>query len=280
MSEAQAGTMLRAALVIALVGGVAVAVAAQATQQQAAPAFEVASVKPAESVRLSVAPVPRAQPGGRFRADAAPVTSLLWFAYGVRHDLIVGGPDWVRQDLFEIGAKAETDASAAEIRLMVQSLLRDRFRLVAHKELREMSVQALVRTQPDGPPGRGLLRMDECSPAMVNELRRKFPEKYPTPMRGLISGCSSVGLDDLATLLSLEGTTVIDATGLTGSFYYTLRSQFSPAPAALLGRPNILDPNLPALSTALEEQLGLRLQSRKATVEVLVIDSVERPTPD
>jgi uncharacterized protein (TIGR03435 family) len=272
--------MLRAALTIAFVGGVAVGVTAQATQQQAAPAFEVASVKPAESLRLSVAPVPRAQPGGRFRADSAPLSSLLWFAYGVRHDLIVGGPEWVRQDLFQISAKAQDDASAAEIGLMVQSLLRDRFRLVAHKELREMPVQALVRTQPDGPLGQGLLPMSECSPAIVNELRRKLPEKYPTPMGGMISGCSSVGLDSLATLLSLEGTPVIDATGLTGSFYYTLRSQFSPVPEALLGRPNTHDPNLPALSTALEEQLGLRLQSRRAPIEVLVIDSVERPTPD
>ena len=95
-----------------------------------------------------------------------------------------------------------------------------------------------------------------------------------------MSGCSSVGLNDLAIFLSLAGTLIIDATGLTESFYYTLRSQFSPLPAALAGRPNTPDPNLPALSTALEEQLGVRLQSRKAPVEVLVIDSVERPTPD
>ena len=89
-----------------------------------------------------------------------------------------------------------------------------------------------------------------------------------------------MGLGDLAVLLTVgQGTPVIDATGLTDSFYYTIRSQFSPA-AVLTGRAANPDPNLPELSTALEEQLGLKLQSRRSPVEVLVIDSAERPTPD
>jgi uncharacterized protein (TIGR03435 family) len=249
---------------------------------QAPPSFEVASVKRTESRTIGGAPIPRAQPGGRFRADFATVDALLWFAYGVRQDFIVGGPDWVRQDTFEISAKAENDAPAAEIKLMVQSLLKDRFKLVAHKEPREMSVQALVRARPNGPLGSGLVRIDECSPAFVNELRRKFPEQYPTPTGGgMTSGCSSVGLGDLATSLTMvQGNSIIDATGLTESFYFTLRSQPGLPRAALLGRPNTPDPNLPALSTALEEQLGLKLQPARGLVEVLVIDSVERPTPD
>ena len=97
----------------------------------------------------------------------------------------------------------------------------------------------------------------------------------------MLSGCSSKGLGDLAILLSMgQSAPVIDATGLTDSFYYTIRSQFNPA-AAFLGRGAANDdPNLPALSTALDEQLGLKLESRRGPVEVLVIDSVERPTPD
>jgi uncharacterized protein (TIGR03435 family) len=153
-----------------------------------------------------VAPLPRAQPGGRFRADFATVDTLVWFAYGIRQDLIVGGPDWVRQERFEISAKAENDAPAAEIKLMVQAMLKDRFKLVLHKEPREMSVQALVRARPNGPLGPGLVRLDECSPAIVNDLRRKFPEKYPTLTgEGMMSGCSSVGLDNLALLLTMDG---------------------------------------------------------------------------
>jgi uncharacterized protein (TIGR03435 family) len=186
----------------------------------------------------------------------------------------------VRQDTFEISAKAENDAPAAEIKLMVRSLLEERFKLVIHMERREMQVLALVRARPDGPLGSGLVRIDACSPAIVNKLRRDSPEKYPTPGAGMLSACSSKGLGDLAALLTIgQGTPVIDATGLTDSFYYTFRSQFTPA-AALTGRATNDDPNLPALSTALDERLGLKLQSRKGPIEVLVIDSVEQPTPD
>ena len=255
---------------------VAALLGASVAAQQGKPRFEVASVKRAASRTLGANPVPRAHPGGRFGADFATVGDLLWFAYGVRQDRIVG-PDWVRQDRFEINARAATDVPAGEIRLMVQSLLEDRFKLVAHIEPREMRFLALVRARPDGPLGPGLVLMDECSPAIVNELRRKFPEKYPTPGGGMTSACSSAGLGSLADLLSLgQDIPIIDATGLKESFYFTIRSQFSPA-SALFGSVNN-DPNLPALSTALTEQLGLKLEARRGPLDVLVIDSVEEPS--
>jgi uncharacterized protein (TIGR03435 family) len=247
--------------------------------QQPAPRFEVASIKRTDSQMPSGAPIPRAQPGGRFRADIATVVALVWFAYGWRNDFVVGGPDWVRKDRFEISAKAENDAPAAEVKLMVQSLLKDRFKLVTHIEQREMRFQAIIRARPNGPLGPDLVSIDECSATAVNKLRREFPEKYPTPGGGMVGGCSSMGLGDLATLLSIGGTPVIDATGLTGSFYYTIRSQLSLA-AAFTGRTANVDPNLPALSTALDEQLGLKLESRRGPLDVLVIDSVQEPTPD
>lgn len=267
--------MTRSAVVLVAVIGAPLLMA-----KQSAPRFEVASVKRTESRTFSTAPIPRAYPGGQFRADLATVDGLLWFAYGVRQDLIVGGPDWVRQDRFEISARANSDTPADQIKLMVRSLLEDRFKLVTHMERREMQVLALVRARPDGPLGPNLISIEECSPRVVNELRQKFPERYPTPMGdGMTGGCSSMGLGTLAVLLSTgQGPPVIDATGLTDSYYYTIRSQFSPA-AAFFGLTNT-DPNLPALSTALEEQLGLKLQSRRGPVEVLVIDSVSVPTPD
>jgi len=257
------------------VGIVAALLAAPGAAQEK-PRFEVASVKRTESPAFSTAPIPRAFPGGRFRADFTTVTGLLWFAYGVRQDFIAGGPEWVRRDTFEISATAATDAAADQIRLMVQSLLADRFKLVTHIEPREMRFLALVRARSDGQPGPDLVRIDECSAAAVNELRQKFPDRYPTPRGGVTSGCSSTGLGNLADLLTLAGTPVIDATGFTDSFYYSLRSGFSPA-SALLGATRS-DPNLPELSTALEEQLGLKLESRRGPRDVLVIDSVEQPT--
>jgi len=258
---------------------VAALLSASIAAQQPKPRFEVASIKRNESRRMSDALVPRVLPGGRLRAGNASVEQLLWFAYGWKAYRIVGGPDWARQEQFDITAKAENDAPADQIKLMVQSLLEDRFKLVTHVEQREMRYQALVRMRPDGPLGPGLVTIDACSPAILNELRRKFPEKYPSPVgAGMFSGCSSKGLDSLADLLTFErDAPVIDATGLTGSFHFSFRSQFQPAVIARLGGPNI-DPNLPALSTALAEQLGLKLESRRGPVDVLVIDSVQEPT--
>ncbi|HET9192419.1 MAG TPA: TIGR03435 family protein [Vicinamibacterales bacterium] len=181
---------------------------ASVAAQQPKPRFEVASVTPAESLKPLRAPVPRVQPGGRFSAGLATVEALMSFAYDLKPYRIAGGPDWVRRDRFEVSAKAETDAPADQIRLMVQSLLEDRFNLVTHIEQREMPFQALVRARSDGSLG-------------------------------------------------------------------TIRSQFTLV-TALFGVYNN-DPNLPALSTALQEQPGLKLEPRRGPVDVLVIDSAQHP---
>jgi uncharacterized protein (TIGR03435 family) len=244
------------------------------------PRFEVASVKPAGeplSIMGIANSMPQARPGGRFNSTHATVEHLLMFAHDLRPYRIVGGPDWLRKDLFQINAIAGSDAPADQIKLMVRSLLEERFNLVTHVEPREMRFQALVRTRPDGPLGPSLFSIDECTPVIVNELRRKFPERYPTPGNGMTGGCTRSGVDLLADLLTIGlDTPVTDATGLKGSFYYTIRSQFRGLPPGL--RVPEADPDLPALSTALEEQLGLKLESRRGPIDVLVIDSVQQPT--
>jgi uncharacterized protein (TIGR03435 family) len=221
--------------------------------------------------------VPRVYPGGRFSAGLATVEALLSFAHNLKRHRIVGGPDWVREHWFEINAKARNEVSIGEIRLMVRSLLEDRFKLVTHTEERTMRVLALVRAHPNEPLGPQLVAIDECSPRAVNELRRKFPEKYPTAVTsGLTSACSSMGLGVLADFLALvENAPVIDLTGLSGDFYFTLRSNVSLATAAVGGN---ADPSLPSLPAALDEQLGLKLESRRVALDVLVIDSVQEPT--
>ena len=253
--------------------------------QQAKPQFEVASVRrqsePIKAENVASGMIPRALPGGRFSVTHVTVESLLAFAYDVRPYRIMGGPDWVRQDLFAVNAKAENDASADEIKLMLRSLLGERFNLVAHMEPREMRVQALVRTGPDAPLGPGIFRMDdECVPAVVNDLRRRFPEKYPSPMaNGMMSGCSTSGVNYLADYLTMRlQVPVIDATGLEGHFYYSLTAQLPPFTPSGLGRPLSDSSDLPGLATALREQLGLKLESRKGPVDVLVIDAVQQPT--
>ena len=144
--------------------------------------FEVASIRPqSSSVTLTnlAGMFPRVRPGGGFAATHATVASLVMFAYGLKDYQIVEAPGWIRETYFDINARAERpDAPDEDIRLMVRSLLEDRFGLVAHMEPREMRFQALVRARPDGPLGPQLLPIDECSSARVNELRRRDPGTY------------------------------------------------------------------------------------------------------
>jgi len=263
-----------------------------ASAQQAKPQFEVASVKASgpftpptggtwadwiDAVSLKVLP-------DGLAARRENVHSLIINAYGVMPYQIVGGPDWLKSEPFDINAKAATNVPVAQIQLMMQSLLEDRFRLVAHREHREMRHQALVLARGTDALGPGLFRMDvACTPMAVNELRRQFPEKYRSPLgNGVISSCSNRGVNTLAASLASDlGTPVIDATGLEGPFYWAFSAQWPRRNSNLgsnLGAP-LQDPSdLPALSTAFEEQLGLKLESRKGPIEVLVIDSVSKPT--
>lgn len=262
-----------------------------ASAQAPKPQFEVASVKASGPVVPSRGTWTdvinsvglRRLPDG-ITAPQETVHSLIITAYGVLPYQIVGAPDWVQSDRFDINAKAATNVPVAQIQLMMQSLLEDRFKLVTHREQREMRHQALVLARGANALGPGLFRMDvSCSPMAVNELRRQFPEKYLSPLgNGVSSSCSNRGVELLAASLASDlGTPVIDATGLEGPFYWAFRAERPRRNSNLssnLGAP-LTDPSdLPGLSTAFEEQLGLKLESRKGPIEVLVIDSVSRPT--
>jgi uncharacterized protein (TIGR03435 family) len=127
--------------------------------------------------------------------------------------------------------------------------------------------------------------MDTCSPQVLKELIGKFPEKYGSPPDIPIEagtgtgGCSSEGLNTLAADLAARlEVPVSDATGLDGSYYYLLPEGLPPGRSSTLGRSLNVSGIAPALPTALKEWLGLRLESRKGTVQVLVVDSIQRPT--
>jgi len=255
---------------------------ASVNAQPLAPRFEVAAIRPTVPVtsgRLDAlvrAIFPRFEAGGLFTAHQVTTHQLMMLAYDLRPNRIVGGSEWMRADHFEIRAKAATDAPASQMKLMIQSLLADRFKLVAHMEAREMRYQALVQARANGRLGPELQPLSDCNSAIVGELRRTFPDRYPFPMgAGMVSSCSKAGVEALAAYLdSRLGVPVIDETGLTGSFYYTIRSQWPAGPS----RAEVSDPDLPALPTALEDQLGLRLEPRKGPITVLVVDSAQPPT--
>ena len=262
--------------------------------QQPPLAFETASVKPNKSgeeeryIRMD----PR---GGSLTVVNMQLRELITFAYQIQSFQLEGGPDWIASDRFDILAKPErevpsTGAGQDPLRMMLRTLLADRFKLVMHKETKELPIFELVLARQDGKLG------PQLRPAAVDCAARAAAARAgtPPPASSGPPGPGSCGTTmnpvsvrgggaTLAMLASLlEGPAkrlVIDRTGLTGNWdlevnYTPDRSQLPPG----VELPSSIDPNGPSLFTAIEEQLGLKLRPARGPVEVLVIDRVEQPT--
>jgi uncharacterized protein (TIGR03435 family) len=179
-------------------------------------------------------------------------------------NLVSGGPAWAKSDRFDIEAKAEQPTTREQLLLMLQGLLADRFKLRMHRDTKMVQGFALV-VEKDGP---------KLKPATGNE---EHPGTIlPGPAPYSISG-QSVLMSALASSLSGRGQPVTDKTGLTGRYTFTLQylpDTLGTAPPAR-GRPD-----LPLLFQALREQLGLRLEPEKTPLNVIIIDSAEKPILD
>ena len=161
-----------------------------------------------------------------------------------------------------------------QLKLMVRTLLSERFQLRMHKEQRTLAFQALIHARPDKMLGPDLIRMDECNAATARRLQQEDPVKYPFPSGPTKAGCSQNGLRMLVPLLAPRlREIVVDATGLTGDFYFTIKFRES-TEQSLANEAG--DPSIPCLPVALSQQLGLKLESRRGPVDVRVIDSVDR----
>jgi len=270
---------------------VIVSLAAVAIARQAGPvAFEVASVKPNKSGQR--AGNLRGEPGGRINATNMPLQQLVTFAFQVPPYLLAGAPPWIADERFDIVAKLEGNppppapgSGPGPMNLAMQNLLADRFKLKFHRETREADMYALVMARQGGSPGPGLIpSKQDCSPQGV-EARRASPP--PGVFCGMQMGPGRIGLGGfpLSTfvngLAAQVGRFVVDRTGLTGNWDFELK--FIPEqpiglpPGAELPPP---DPNAASVFTALQEQLGLRLQATRGPVEFFVINSIERPIAD
>jgi len=259
-------------------------------QPSARPKFEVASVKPSEGQGLqSVRPLP-----GGLNADAT-VRRMMQNAYNLQPYQIAGGPDWVNSERFEVDAKAGGSASRAQLFLMLQSLLEERFQLRTHRETREMPVYALVaaRSGLKLPPPKegGCVEPAADTPSEWAGGRMAVPISSARPLP--LCGVANVGLQfdgphmqggrvlmpEFVRMLSLiMGRTVIDRTGFTARFDFQMDFQADETtPALPPPPPGALESRNPSIQTALQEQLGLRLESTKGPVDVVVIDRVERP---
>lgn len=251
---------------------------APAAQQ---PEFEVASVKPHPADgdrRVSML----AQPGGRFVAVNIPLRLLIRTAYQLQNDQIVGGPSWLQTDRFDIEARA-ADAPGAPgppLLEMLKSLLADRFSLTTHREQRELPVFALERVKSDGPLGPGL-RVTVC-PDAATDLARPTPCATIQNPAGALTMRGAPFNQIVPYLAPFVGRVVVDRTGLMDR--YDLDLKWTPdAPAQ--GRETAGQPPVPAadavsIFTAVQEQLGLRLSASKDLVDVLVIETLERPAPN
>ena len=258
--------------------------------------FEAASVKPSDPKAPPGGGIQR-RPGGRFNTINMPVRQLIVFAYQIQGYQLVGGPDWISSARYDIVAKMEGDpppvrpgTGADHMMLATRTLLAERFKLKVHRETRELDIYALMMAKPDAKPGPKLKAAgDDCSPERLAARRGAPP---PAPGSGPVCGMQVLPgrvrfggypLSLFASLISNQlGRAVVDRTNLTGNFdfemTYAAPPPNGPLPPGVELPPT--DPDAPDLFTAVREQLGLKFESTKGPIEVLVIDSIELATPD
>jgi bla regulator protein blaR1 len=268
----------------AVVGGIVLSLNAhRPAPQSTTPAFEAASVKPNKSGDANS--MRNVGAGGRMVFTNNSLRQLITAAYDIQPFQLIGGPSWVGTDRFDVVATAGINAPLAQLNLMMRSLLADRFTLVVHLEKRELPIYVLVKARQDGRLGPALKPATiDCGPTGRG---RAAPGATPGPVAGCRAWMSPTGVDfagqsmgELATVLGMQlGRPVVDKTGLSGGF--DLQLSFAPeggrgpAPATPAS-----DPSAPSLFAALQEQLGLKLESQRGPMDVVVIESVEQPTPD
>jgi uncharacterized protein (TIGR03435 family) len=262
------------------------------------PSFDVTSVKTNTS---GDARTDGTLAGGRFTMINETLSRVIGEAYAAAQPLprlqILGGPEWIDSDRFDTEGVSQRPLTREQARLMLRGLLAERFKLVVHTETRPLPVFELVLARSDGKLGSELRRSDVDCVA-----RRAAGGAQPAPLPNQPAPCvmgfgfgrltaRGMTIAELATvgLSRAAGRPTIDRTGLVGAFDWTLvwtpdnlppRAPGTPADQPIRVNGIAIDPNGPPLSTALQEQLGLKLQAAVGPVDVLVIDHVEHPTPN
>jgi uncharacterized protein (TIGR03435 family) len=284
-----------------VISGVTVLSAQAPGAQPATPAFDVASVK--RNTSNSDMATYSVQPSGRVTILNIPLRQLIVRAFQVQPFQIVDGPDWVDTENFDVNAVAPAGASPITVSAMLQTLLRDRFKLQTRRATRELPAFVLTLARTYGrlsaavKPAAADCETDGRSRTDVTaaEGRQALPGLPPTLASGVISGCrwmrtpgwlmvAGQPMSSVATALTQQlGQFVVDRTGLQGNYDFSLSfmpENRGPQVSALPPEFPHVNADAPSLFTALREQLGLKLESGRVPVEVLVIDSIERPTPD
>ena len=263
--------------VVVVLCGLTVTVVAQ----RPAPSFEVASIKPNRDPQLHRFSI---LPGGQLIVTGYRLTDIIRHAYDTNLERLIGVPDWASREAFDITARPARDTigSSRQTMEMLQTLLKERFRLQAHVERREMPVYAMRVARPGrlGPQ----LRPSDIDCGSFVPGRSEAPEQNAGPQCVITSASTKVAgtnrfrlrgrsMPRLAADFQIfTRRPVIDETGLSGLFDAEI--EFALAVDGSVPQDGI------TVFTATEEQLGLRLESTRGSVDVVVIDHVERPTPD
>ena len=258
------------------------------------PSFEVASIKPNRSGDMFTRIMSQPE---RFTANGVTTKHLITMAYNVKDFQVSGGPGWINSERYDIEAKVP-DSIAEELpklppdqreeqsRLMMQALLADRFKLKLSHTTKELPIYALVIAK-SGP------KLKEAKPDDNYPTGIKGPDGRALPgmMRmgpGELTG-QGIAVKFLVRLLSQQvGRDVLDQTGLKGNYDFMLKWTPEPGEGMMLAGPEGANPGAesapppessgPSIFTAIQEQLGLKLEPAKGPVEVLVIDHVEKPS--
>jgi uncharacterized protein (TIGR03435 family) len=252
-------------------------------QQSDRPSFEVASIKrnTSGSDRVTYSGPPDS---ARFTATNIDLKTLVEIAYKVKDSQILEAPGWMHSERYDIAASpADRDPSADKSRLMLQKLLEDRFKLIVRREIRETPVYALLGSKS----GLKLAGAMEGSCVAYGPHAPPAPpaapgQNPPIPCAGFVTGPGLIESGKTSTaefadvLANILDRPVIDKTGYTGTF--SIRLEFTREGGAdlSLDAPGP-DSYRPSIFTAIQEQLGLKLESQKALADVLVIDHAEKP---
>jgi uncharacterized protein (TIGR03435 family) len=237
-------------------------------------AFDVVSIKPHKVVergaRIGF------EPGGRFVMVNATMAGLILTAYPTKTGEFVGAPDWVSSERFDVDARTGFEPAHDQQQVLLRHLLADRFTFAAHYESQEKPVYNLVLSRADGRLGPRIRRIDvDCAtykPDPQNRGTAVSPSDMPpcsyrmsggaTTLMIMSGGRTLQALGD--SIQSLAGRPIVDKTGLNGYFAFTFEMPGPDEPGALF--------------TALQEQLGLKLEPARAPIDMLIVDRIERPT--
>ena len=272
--------------------------------------FEVASVKP-NSAEPSPSNVSTNVPlgdgdyyvpnGGLFTATNMPLFNYIMFAYKVSDSqsgiLRSQVPKWVLSERFDIQARAAGNPTKDQMRLMMQTLLVDRFKLSMHRETRQLPVFVLVQSRPGktGPQLQSHGANSSCSsvpdsPGAAGTVAGGFPLTCGgvQPMQATVPGRARIGgrnvtmglIASTLPAVMLNSRPVLDRTGLSGTFDFAL--EWTPEPNGPLTPSTNFQPDEsgPPILQALQEQLGLKLEKQAGPVDVLVLDHVQEPAPN